>query len=42
MRSILEAGAGAPNVAAAGAPLDLDLPVVPTRSLDAYRIEAAG
>lgn len=42
VRSILDAGAGAPNVAAEGQTLELDLPAVPTRSLDAYRLEALG
>jgi transposase len=42
VRSILEAGAGVPTIAAEGAPLDGDLPVVATRSLDAYRLEALG
>jgi len=42
VRSILEAGAGVPNVVDEGTPLDGDLPVVSTRSLDAYRLEALG
>ena len=42
VRSILEAGVGVPTIAAEGAPLDGDLPVVATRSLDAYRLEALG
>jgi transposase len=40
VRSILEAGAGVPVVVAQGEHLGLDLPAVPTRSLDAYRLEA--
>jgi propanediol dehydratase small subunit len=39
VRSILEAGVGVVGVAEQGAHLTLDLPVVPTRSLDAYRLE---
>ncbi len=39
VRSILEAGAGVVGVADEGATLSLDLPAVPTRSLDAYRLE---
>jgi hypothetical protein len=39
VRSILEAGAGVLTVAEEGAALALDLPLVPTRSLDAYRLE---
>lgn len=42
VRSILEAGAGVPTVADEGEPLPGDLPVVATRSLDAYRLEALG
>ncbi len=42
VRSILEAGAGVPTIVDEGAPLSGDLPVVATRSLDAYRIEALG
>jgi transposase len=42
VRSILEAGAGVPGVVAEGDHLDLGLPEVPTRSLDAYRLEALG
>jgi transposase len=42
VRSILEAGVGVPTIAAEGALLDGDLPVVATRSLDAYRLEALG
>jgi transposase len=38
VRSILAAGMGAPQPRPAGDALILDLPVVPTRSLDAYRI----
>jgi len=37
--SILDAGAGVPAVVDAGDALVLDLPVVPVRSLDAYRLE---
>jgi transposase len=39
VRSILEAGVGVIGVADEGATLSLDLPLVPTRSLDAYRLE---
>jgi hypothetical protein len=39
VRSILEAGVGVVNVTDEGARLTLDLPAVPTRSLDAYRLE---
>ena len=39
VRSILEAGSGVIDVADEGATLRLDLPSVPTRSLDAYRLE---
>ena len=42
VRSILEAGAGVPTVVDEGDPLPGDLPVVATRSLDAYRLEALG
>jgi hypothetical protein len=42
VRSILEAGAGVPTVVDQGDALTLDLPSVPTRSLDAYRLEALG
>lgn len=42
VRSILEAGAGVPEVVAEGDALALELPAVPVRSLDAYRIEAIG
>ena len=38
VRSILAAGAGTPQPRAAGNALILDLPVAPTRSLDAYKI----
>lgn len=38
VRSILAAGTGAPQPRAAGNALILDLPIAPTRSLDAYRI----
>jgi transposase len=40
VRSILEARAGVPTVVAEGAALAVDLPAVPVRPLDAYRIEA--
>lgn len=40
VRSILEAGAGVATVVAEGDDLDLDLLDVPTRPLDAYRLEA--
>ncbi len=42
VRSILEAGAGVATVVDQGARLDLGLPDVPVRSLDAYRLEALG
>jgi transposase len=42
VRSILEAGAGVPTVVEAGEDLGIDLPEVPVRSLDAYRLEALG
>ena len=42
VRSILDAGAGVPTVVAEGELLGLDLPEVPVRSLDAYRLEALG
>jgi hypothetical protein len=38
VRSILAAGAGTPQPRAAGDALVLDLPVAPTRSLDAYKV----
>jgi hypothetical protein len=38
VRSILSAGAGAPQPRPAGDALILDLPLAPTRSLDAYKI----
>lgn len=41
VRSILAAGAGAPQPRPAGDALILDLPVAPTRSLDAYKIVPA-
>ena len=41
VRSILAAGAGAPQPRAAGDALILDLPVAPTRSLQAYTINPA-
>lgn len=40
VRSILEAGVGVVTVTEQGAYLTLDLPAVPTRSLDAYRLES--
>lgn len=40
VRSILAAGAGTPQPRPAGNALILDLPVAPTRSLDAYKITA--
>jgi transposase len=42
VRSILEAGPGVPTVVGAGEDLGLDLPEVPVRSLDTYRLEALG
>lgn len=39
VRSILAAGAGTPNPRHAGGALVIELPAVPTRSLDDYRIE---
>jgi len=42
VRSILAAGAGVATVVGEGDHLDLGLPAVPTRSLDAYRLEAFG
>ena len=39
VRSILEAGVGVVTAVDEGAHLTLDLPAVPTRSLDAYRLE---
>ena len=41
VRSILAAGAGAPQPRPAGDALILDLPVAPTRSLDAYTVTSA-
>jgi len=38
VRSILAAGTGTPQPRPAGDALVVDLPVAPTRSLDAYRI----
>jgi hypothetical protein len=38
VRSILAAGTGTPHPRSAGDALILDLPVAPTRSLDAYKI----
>ena len=38
VRSILAAGAGTPQPCSAGDALILDLPVAPTRSLDAYKV----
>lgn len=40
VRSILAAGAGTPQPRPAGQALVLDLPVAPTRSLEAYKITA--
>jgi len=40
VRSILQTGAGTATVVDAGENLQLDLPTAPTRSLDAYRLEA--
>ena len=42
VRSILEAGIGVADVVGEGDVLDMGLPEVPTRSLDAYRLEALG
>ena len=42
VRSILEAGDGVPTVVEEGNDLAIDLPQVPVRSLDAYRLEALG
>ena len=39
LRSILAAGPAAPTPARAGAVLEVDLPAVPTRGLDAYRTD---
>ena len=41
VRSILAAGTGTPHPRPAGNALILDLPVAPTRSLDAYKISTA-
>ncbi len=41
VRSILAAGAGTPQPRPAGDALILDLPVAPTRSLEAYTITPA-
>lgn len=41
VRSILAAGAGTPQTRPAGDALILDLPVAPTRSLDAYTVTPA-
>jgi hypothetical protein len=41
VRSILAAGAGTPDPRPAGDALILDLPVAPTRSLDAYKVTPA-
>lgn len=40
VRSILAAGVGAPRPGVGGGPLDLQLPAVPVRSLQAYAVEA--
>ena len=42
VRSVLAAGPDAPTTAAAGAPLDADLPTVTGRSLDAYALDRLG
>lgn len=42
VRSILEAGAGVPTITAEGENFEMNLPEVPVRSLDAYRLEALG
>lgn len=42
VRSILAAGTGTPHPRPAGDALILDLPVAPTRSLDAYKISPVG
>ena len=42
VRSILEAGPGVPTVVDTGENLGLELPEVPVRSLDDYRLEAFG
>jgi transposase len=42
VRSILEAGTGVATVVSEGDHFDLGMPEVPTRSLDAYRLEALG
>lgn len=41
VRSILAAGAGTPQPRPAGEALILDLPLAPTRSLDAYAVTPA-
>ena len=41
VRSILAAGAGTPQPRPAGDALILDLPIAPTRSLDAYTVTPA-
>lgn len=41
VRSILAAGTGTPQPRTAGDALILDLPVAPTRSLDAYKVAPA-
>jgi len=41
VRSILAAGAGTPQPRPAGDALILDLPIAPTRSLDAYKVTTA-
>jgi transposase len=40
VQSILEAGVGVPTVVGEGVPLELDVPAVAVRPLDAYRLEA--
>jgi hypothetical protein len=42
VRSILEAGAGVPTITAEGENFEMNLPEVPVRSLDAYRLEVLG
>ena len=42
VRSILEAGPGVPSVVDEGQALVLELPAVPTRSLDDYRVQGLG
>ncbi len=42
MRSILEAGPGVVTIVDQGEALVLDLPAVPVRSLEDYRLEGLG